>query len=243
MSVNNIKKHALIIILILVTALSVTACGKKKSEKPATLPGVIVPGTYTVDTSKNYLLPDNSSNSSEDKELLDKYYKEMQQRYPSFARIPRERFKETVYRNGEFTHVSFNFCFGGMTTDCYARFSIGPDYPEGQWKLEENEFKEYYQWGIDDSIVTKIKEYFADNISEYIDKNSLEYLDVSEELKYMYWTISDGKIYASIECITNVTDRTIEEYGCGSHAHIVGQVEMEVKDNKITLTFLPVSAS
>lgn len=234
-------KRFLAFFLTVVTVLFVLAsCEKSPNNKP-NKSETVNPEIGKVETNNSYLTPVKKELSEADRKTVDFYYREMVRLYPSFAKIPREMLMERIHRDDYLT-VSFTFCFGGLPTDCECTFSTSPRYPDGNWRINEDEFKRYYQSGIDDTVMTEIRNYFSDEILKYINANKLDKTKFQKGSPHIYWQITDGQIYAGCEWIADITSFTTQKYGCGDHAHIFCRVLVDMTDD-IHLTFYPAAGS
>lgn len=207
-------------------------------KAPKGLVRVTPNNSKTVEINRNYLEPIQEEQNDFEQRIIDRYYEEMVSLYPQFGTIPREMLKEYYYKtiDGEDFRVGFIFCFGGIPTDCSCTFSTSPRHPEGEWRVEEDEFSQFYQRGLDEGTMRQIRTYLAKGITEFVDMYHLKKTDLSSENISVYWQIKDGKIYACSEHIAYTTSSTTKMFGCGDHAHVFGKVLVELTDDTVQLT-------
>lgn len=185
--------------------------------------GQSVPFSY----AGNYAKPVKQTLSPEDQSLVNSCYRELCRRYPHLGVIPREMLLETVARgeNGEAVSVRFTFCLGGSPTNCECTYFPGPLRRGDGWLLREDEFRKYYQSGLTDAEISRIKAELVRQLRAQIDADHLVPQKPPEDGIHLYWSVDpDGRLCAMAECIADVTPQTTRAFACGDHAHLFGKV-------------------
>ena len=77
-----------------------------------------------------------------------------------------------------------------------------------------------------------------ESVAEYEKENCLIRNRTTE---YVTWVSNSSHYFMfQTECISNVTEKTTQKYGCGDHSHVFGYIAVEKKDDgSIVLTLLP----
>ena len=203
-----------------------------------TIKGRLIKGTYenmcwdypfdvaVPASGDEFVKPEKTVFTPDKQALADEYYLKMKELYPEFGQIPRDMLFEYVFIWEDGFTVEFEFCYGGVQTDCRCRFSTSPKYPEGHWDLYENGFKKFYQTGITAEEMKAIREYLANQVIAYINEYKLENKVTPEKL-LIFCQDYQGKLSICTEWIARVTEQTTKEFGCFDHEHVFGEYVIE----------------
>ncbi len=179
-------------------------------------------------TGEEAVAPSKQSYSDEVQAILDEYYQEMLEKYPSWRQIPRRMLRERYYEANGFVDVKFTFCFGGFTTDCRCSFSSEPINPEGSWTIEENGFRKFYSSGASQKQIDAILERLAMQIEAQIENKGLVAKESVRDRIYLSWAERDGELYAEAEFIADYPDTPEGENGCGiDHEHLFASIKLK----------------
>ncbi len=192
------------------------------------------PGVKEFALAAPYAAPQKNEPTENERQTLDKYYKELIEKFPEAAAIPREMLIEKTYMIEDELNVSFTFCFGGLETGCKYRFFVNDTHPEGKWNCDEDGFKQYLDSGVPKEAMDYMKSLLKKNTADRITKEKLD--ETAVEKTVFYWEWENGGLRLSSECIAYVTDNSYLYYGCGDHAHIFCSVDVELTDGKIRIT-------
>lgn len=235
------KRLILLCLALLLSLAALAGCADPASVPSGNTPAGNPPDTDAVPAPQ-------PEHTAEEQAIIDKYYQEMCGQYPSFASIPRENLREIYYRSAEseYFDVRFQFCLGGVGTGCECRFATSPRYPEGKWDIDENEFSRFYDRTMTGEQMADIRHRLYEGVESYYDRNHLKNKDgseLTEDSIYLVWQYRDGKFYASTEQIGYVTLLTVKKYGCGDHAHVFGNVEIDFDASPIRIGDAEVTGS
>lgn len=212
--------------------------GPKETEAPTAAPTQApteAPTPVPPADPEAVVYPEKPRMTNEEQAVADKYYEELREVYPDFARIPRELLRESVSVD-RYTSVIFTFCLGGRATNYRAMFSTGPRFPEGKWSIEGEDYAEYAGCVLTEGELASIRAMMFDSVSAYVEENKLDGSGLNAEDLLFAWQQKDGKLYAFSEFIANVTPETTASYGCVSHAHVFGSVLVEFTEGGAVLT-------
>lgn len=242
--------HAWLALLGLLLAVGGLACGRKRGGDPkpsskrlcsrmlkAALLAVLMlcacagaERSFPFAYAGNYAKPVKQALSAEDQSLVNSCYRELCRRYPHFGAIPREMLLESVNRgrDGAVVAVRFTFCLGGIQTDCECTYFPASLHSGSRWELREDEFRKYYQSGLTEAEMSRIKAELTGQIRAQIESYHLALQEPLEDEIHLYWSADpDGRLCAMAECIAGVTPQTTREFGCGDHAHLFGKVPID----------------
>ena len=192
----------------------------------------------------------------EEQEIADRYYNEMVEKFPEFAKIPRERLFEYVFNDtgnlfvddGKDLEIAFGFCLGDIGTnywciyhDCDYGIEEYNDFLNG-WKITgDRKFDEIYDLQlpqvVNDDIISLLKK----NARAYAEENGLQIArfvdqDPDDILERVCFYYDENGLYVVSITIAEPKDATMPT------PHIYAYVGVEINDDTITLVEYPASA-
>ncbi len=163
---------------------------------------------------------------SEEKEIIDFYYRELCEKFPDYARIPPENLWVNFGRSsqdGSFT-VSYAFRLpGGLGVQCAREFHSA----ESEWRCADTGFSAYFETGMPQEQLDDIRADLVSQIQKRLAKDHLQILEKSLEDRIktagVAWTQRDGKLYAEFHVTAYPADKgpAVENY-----VYLTAQVEL-----------------
>lgn len=202
-----------------------------------------------------YALPEKAEFTAQEQEIADRYYNEMVEKFPEFAKIPRQRLFEYVsYEKGNLfvddgkeLDVEFGFCLGDIGANYWCTYH---DYDYGieeyndflnGWKITgDKKFDELTDLQlpqvVNDDIIYMLKK----NARACAEENGLELArfvdqDPDDILERVIFRYDENGLYATSITIAEPTDATMPT------PHIYAYVGVELSGDTITLIEYPAS--
>ena len=183
----------------------------------------------------------------EEQEIADRYYNEMVERFPEFAKIPRDRIVECVFTNEDYLDVEFGFCLGDIGTNYWCSYHDYDyaieeynDFLNG-WKITgDRKFDEIYDLQlpqvVNDDIISLLKK----NARACAEENGLEIArfvdqDPDDILERVCFYYNENGLYVVSITIAEPKDATMPT------PHIYAYVGVEINGDTITLVEYPAS--
>lgn len=196
------------------------------------------PSGVSADVEPPYAKPEKKEFTAEQKEMIDRVYNEMLEKYPDFGKIDRDMLLEDVLYAGNNTIVKFSFCLGGIPTSYQCTYTENAGGYKG-WQILGEEFKAFSDWQIPEHSVSEIKSMLKEQTLLIMKAEKLDTDNFDLNKMSITWSVDgDGRLFANSEYIASVTEKTAGGYDKG-RARVCNKVRVTIKDNNITLDGYP----
>ncbi|MBR6921087.1 MAG: hypothetical protein IKH51_02720 [Clostridia bacterium] len=196
------------------------------------------PSKVSADVEPPYAKPEKKEFTAEQKELIDRVYNEMLEKYPDFGKIDRDMLAEEIFCADNNTMITFRFCLGDVPTPYYCMYNenLG-GYKNRQ--IYGEEFKPFSDWKIPEILMSSIKLMLKEQTLNLMKAEKLDTDNFDLNKMSITWSVEDGVLYANSEYIAAATDRTGTQNGSADPVHVFTKVKVEKQNNVISLNDYP----
>ena len=193
-----------------------------------------------------YALPEKNNLTAQEQEIADRYYNELIENFPEFAKIPRQRIVEYVDTPNSDLYVEFGFCLGNIGTGLWCNYKYHEygvkeydDFCNG-WTITGKNFEEFTDAQLPQIVCDDIISMLKKNVRAFAEENGLQIArfvdhDPDDILERVIFSYDENGLYATSITIAEPKDTTMPT------PHIFATIGVEISADTVTLTEYPAS--